>query len=305
MSRPRRVLAALPLGLALFFVAAVWAAGAAWSYDEQRSFADHLGFLLPWLLPLTIDGFAFSLAGVAYAAALDGRAAIQARLMTAVAIGASSASNATWAALRFGDGPNTLDGEALAAVVIAAAVPVASLISFEVLLGELRRAVWRRRGEPAPPAIPVLRPVRLALAPRVAFTEWRAEVLRRTTPTPVAEGGEPSATGQPASPVATSPAPGEAQTTAPEAGGTPPADPPRGRSTNSRPASRKRTATPTGRTREEVAAAYVRSTLDAGGTPSRRGLIDAVRAAGHGIGTDPAEALLQQLTAGPHLEAVK
>jgi hypothetical protein len=177
----RDVLRGVPMAIALVMVAAVWAAGAVWSFDEQRAFAASLGFLIPALLPLTIDGLALSLASVAWAASLDGRAAVQARLGTAVAIAASAASNARWAAERTA-------GDA-SAVVLAAGVPVASFLAFEVLLAELRRQVHRRRGLPAPVAVPSPRVVRLLLAPRAAFAEWRTTVLVLTDP----DGEDPAA----------------------------------------------------------------------------------------------------------------
>jgi hypothetical protein len=168
------VVRGLPMGLALSMVAAVWVAGAVWSFDEQRAFAASLGFLLPALLPLTIDGLALALASVAWAASLDGRAAMQARLGTAVAIASSSGSNARWAWER-------TSGD-VSALLLAAGVPVGSFLAFEVLLAELRRQVHRRRGLPAPVAVPYPRLVRLALAPSLAFREWRAMVLDLTAP---------------------------------------------------------------------------------------------------------------------------
>lgn len=180
MSRRRdRVVAALPLGLALAAVAAVWLAGCVWSFEEQTDYASAKGFAVPQLLPLVLDGLAVALAGVAYAAALDGRAAVQARAMTAVAVAASALSNASWAFTRTGG-----DG---GAVALAAGVPVAANLAFEVLLGELRRQVHRRRGLPAPVAVPWPRVVRLALAPAGTWREWRREVLALTAPSAGAE----------------------------------------------------------------------------------------------------------------------
>jgi len=92
-------------------------------------FAQTKGFHLPWLLPAVIDGLAIALGCVAYAASLDGRPGVVARLGTAVAVAASATSNATFAWKRSGD---------LTTVVIAAGVPVAANLAFEVLLHELR-----------------------------------------------------------------------------------------------------------------------------------------------------------------------
>jgi hypothetical protein len=162
------------MAVALVMVSGVWLAGAVWSYEEQTAFAAAAGFLVPWLLPLTLDGLALALAAIATAASLDGRPAIQARLGTALTVAGSAASNAWWAWER-----TTGD---LSPVVLAAAVPLASFVALEVLLAELRRQVHRRRGLPPPVAIPTPRLIRLALAPRRAFGEWRDDVLRRTAP---------------------------------------------------------------------------------------------------------------------------
>jgi hypothetical protein len=87
-------------------VAAVWALGAWWSFTEQRAFAHAKGFSDPSLLPMVIDGFAVAVAVavavatacVAFAASLDGRPAVPARIGTAVAVAASAVSNGWWAA---------------------------------------------------------------------------------------------------------------------------------------------------------------------------------------------------------------
>jgi hypothetical protein len=98
---------------------------------------------------------------------------------SAIAVISSAASNARWAYERTaGD---------VSPVVLAAGVPVASFLAFEVLLAELRRQVHRRRGLPAPAAIPAPRLIRLALAPRRAFSEWRHDVLLLTAPALAAE----------------------------------------------------------------------------------------------------------------------
>ena len=171
----------LPLTLALLAVAGVWLAGAVWSFEEQTRYAASRGFTLPWLLPLVLDGLAVSLAGVAYAAALDGRPAVQARVMTAVAVIASAASNGAWAWTRTAAASPTGVPDP-GAVVLAVGVPVASILAFEVLLGELRRQVHRRRGQPAPVAVPAPRLVRLVLSPWGTFRQWRATVLAVTAP---------------------------------------------------------------------------------------------------------------------------
>ncbi|HWN33788.1 MAG TPA: DUF2637 domain-containing protein, partial [Pseudonocardia sp.] len=118
------------------------------------------------------DGFAVSMAGVAWAASLDARPAIPARLATVVAVGASSASNGVWAYLRA--------HHDMVTVVLGIAVPVAANLAFEVLLAELRRQVQRRRGLPPPVAVPYPRLIRIALAPWQTFRTWRAVVLEIT-----------------------------------------------------------------------------------------------------------------------------
>lgn len=175
-----RLVARLPLGLALTAVAAVWAFGAVWSFTEQSAFARAKGFSDPALLPLVLDGLAVAMAGVAFAASLDARPAVGARLGTALAVVASASSNGLWAAER-STGPA---GPDLTTVAIGAGIPIAANIAFEVLLGELRRQVQRRRGLPAPVALPSLRLLRLVLAPRSTFREWRDEVLARTATVP-------------------------------------------------------------------------------------------------------------------------
>jgi hypothetical protein len=184
MTAAQRFARALPLALALTAVAGVWLAGAVWSFDEQTRFAASRGFSVPWLLPLVLDGLAVALAGVAYAAALDGRAAVQARFMTALAVAASALSNGAWAWSR-------TDGDA-GAVALAMGVPVAANVAFEVLLTELRRQVHRRRGLPVAPPVPLPRLSRIALAPGPAFREWRAVVLDVTAPTRAAPAVAPA-----------------------------------------------------------------------------------------------------------------
>ena len=171
-SRWCRLVAALPMRAALGAVTGVWVLGCVWSYTEQSAFAGNKGFAVPHLLPLVIDGFAVSMAGVSWAASLDARPAIAARLATLVAVGASSASNGVWASLRSSHDP--------VAVVLAVAVPIAANLAFEVLLAELRRQVQRRRGLPAPVAVPYPRAIRIVLAPWQTFHAWRVMVLELT-----------------------------------------------------------------------------------------------------------------------------
>lgn len=163
----------LPTILALLLVATVWVLGCVWSFTEQTAFAKFHGFVVPELLPLILDGMATALAGVSYAASLDGRPAIGARLGTAIAVGLSATSNGLWAAERSGDNMLTIG--------LAVVVPCTAMLAFEVLLSELRRQVQRRRGDPAPVRIPYPRMVRWALAPVSTFITWRRLVLELTS----------------------------------------------------------------------------------------------------------------------------
>ena len=174
-----KVVSRLPMSVALSTVAAVWLLGCVWSFTEQTAFAKAKSFADPTLLPLVIDGLAASMAAVAFAASLDGRPALAARLGTGLAVLASAASNGLWAAER----SNTAGtGSDLPTVVIGAGIPIAANIAFEVLLAELRRQVQRRRGLPAPVPLPTLRMARLLLAPPSTFRAWRLEVLDVTSP---------------------------------------------------------------------------------------------------------------------------
>jgi hypothetical protein len=157
---------------ALAAVAVVWLLGCVWSFQEQSAFAASKGFAFPHLLPLVIDGFAVSMAGVSWAASLDARPAIPARLATVVAVGASSASNGVWAYLRTNHDTVT--------VILGVAVPTVANLAFEVLLAELRRQVQRRRGLPPPVAVPYPRVIRTVLAPVSTFRTWRVLVLELT-----------------------------------------------------------------------------------------------------------------------------
>lgn len=175
-SERRTVMAAMPLTLALFAIAAVWVAGCIWSFREQAEFAAAKGFTEPWLLPLILDGLAIAMAGVAYAASLDGRAAVLPRLGTALAVIASATSNAAWAWERS-------DGD-VATVTLGAGVPIVANVAFEVLLSEVRRQVMRRRGLQAPVPIPTPRLLRVLMAPLSTLREWRAVILELTALNP-------------------------------------------------------------------------------------------------------------------------
>ncbi len=174
LSRWRRFTAALPMRTALTGVGVVWLLGCVWSFEEQTNFAAAKGFTLPWLLPLVIDGLAAAMAGVAYAASLDARPAIAARLATALAVAASAASNGAWAWERSQGDPGT--------VALAVAIPIAANLAFEVLLSEMRRQVQRGRGQQPPVAVPYPRVIRLLLAPVSTFVTWRRLVLDLTDP---------------------------------------------------------------------------------------------------------------------------
>lgn len=193
----------LPMRLALTAVTAVWALGAVWSFTEQRAFAGAKTFTDPALLPLVLDGFAIAMACVAFAASLDGRPAIPARLATVIGVIASAASNGVWAAQR----SNAPHGPDMTTVAIGVGIPVFANVAFEVLLAELRRQVQRKRGMPAPVAIPSLRLIRLVLAPRSTFKAWRDEVLARTAQTHLdpPQWGPPSTVDEPPTQAPTTP----------------------------------------------------------------------------------------------------
>lgn len=168
------------MALALTGVMVVVISGDVWSFREQTDLARELDFDLPWLLPVVLDGLAAALASVTFAASLDGRAAAGARLGTALAVAASAASNLCAAGLRLGvDSPRDH-----VALTIAAGIPVAANLAWEVILGELRRQVMRRRGMPAPVPIQWPRVIRVVLAPRSTVTRWRRVVLEATDPDP-------------------------------------------------------------------------------------------------------------------------
>jgi hypothetical protein len=163
-----------PLVIALLSIAAVWIGGAVWSFGEQTDYAHAKGFEVPQLLPLVLDGLAFAMASVAWAAVLDGRSAGFARIGTVLAIAGSASSNGAWAWERSGHDVGT--------VALAVAVPIAANVAFEVLLGEIRRTVQRSRGLPAPVPVPAPRVVRLVLSPFATFASWRRLVLAATDP---------------------------------------------------------------------------------------------------------------------------
>lgn len=164
-----------PVFVAALVLFTVWAATCAISYTEQERLADRFGFALPWLWPLVFDGVAFALAVMAWADAMDGRTGVLLRLFTGAAISGSSWVNAASVLERTRDHDGTQIG-------MAAIVPVAAWITFEFLLGLLRRQILRARGVPPPPAIPPLRPVRVLLSPFASLREWRALTLRVTDP---------------------------------------------------------------------------------------------------------------------------
>ncbi|MEV7267037.1 DUF2637 domain-containing protein [Micromonospora aurantiaca] len=173
-SARRRWTSHIPLGIALLLIAGVWVAGAIWSFDEQTRYARAKGFDIPQLLALVLDGMAVAMAAVSWAASLDARPAVFARLVTAVAITASSASNGAWAWTRSDGDEQT--------IILASAVPVLAMLAFEVLLSEVRRQVLRRRGQPGPVAVAPPRLIRVALAPVSTLRDWRRLVLEATDP---------------------------------------------------------------------------------------------------------------------------
>jgi Protein of unknown function (DUF2637) len=218
--RPWRATAATTAVLvaALLGVAAVWGLSAWWSFAEQTAAADHLHFRHPAVLPWTLDGLACALALTAFAAALDSRPAVAARLGVFAALSGSVWSNGLGVHIRAAG----LDDEK-AALLVAVIVPLSAFIAFEVLLGQVRRLVFRWRGLPAPAPLPTLRVTRLLLAPRKAFGEWRRAVLDVTDPlivvgpADVAVASLPSGSATPDAGVAVPPVGGASPTTAPAA----------------------------------------------------------------------------------------
>jgi hypothetical protein len=178
----------LPLVIALVLITGVWAGGAVWSFAEQTAYARFTHFEIPELLPLVIDGLAVAMAAVAWAASLDGRAAIGARIGAALAVAGSAASNAAWAAVRSDFDAGT--------IALAIAVPVAANIAFEVLLAEIRKQVQRYRGLPAPPQLPSPHWKRMCLSPFRTFFQWRREVLKATELAPLFAAAKAAAEAQ-------------------------------------------------------------------------------------------------------------
>ncbi len=170
--RPHTYRVGWPLVVALILIAAVWVGGAIWSFAEQTALAEFKHFEIPQLLPLVIDGLAVAMAAVAWAASLDARAAVAARLGAALAVAGSAASNAVWAWERSAADPAT--------VALAVAVPIAANVAFEVLLAEIRKQVQRFRGLPVPPQIPYPHWQRMWLSPWSTFWQWRRLVLKAT-----------------------------------------------------------------------------------------------------------------------------
>lgn len=179
-TRRQRLAAGLPTGLALALIAGVWFAGAVWSFEEQTKLARSRGFQTPELLPLVLDGMAVAMAAVAFAASLDARPAVLARLGTALAIACSAASNVTWAWTRS-------TGEEVT-IALSGGVPVVSMLAFEVLLSEIRKQVQRSRGQAPRVVVTPPRMIRLALAPWPTYVAWRRYVLDVTDPRAVQSG---------------------------------------------------------------------------------------------------------------------
>lgn len=167
---------------ALIGVFVVWASGAVWNWGEQTRLAETLGFEMPWLLPFMLDGLALSLAAVATAASLDGRAGVVSRVGTVVAIILSSAASGYAAHIRT-ESQNPFTGDMIidpVAIAIGAGAPIVALIAFEVLLTEVRRMVQKARGRKSPVPIPYPRLIRWILAPWRTFFTWRRIVLDLT-----------------------------------------------------------------------------------------------------------------------------
>lgn len=163
-----------PVWLAMPLIFGVFVAGAVWSFREQTALARSAGFHVPELLPLVIDGFAAAMAAVAWAASLDGRAAVMARLGIAVGIACSVGTNAAWAWERSGADRLT--------VVLAGGVPVLAMLAFEAVLAEVRRQVQRRRGLPQPDPVPLPRFLAVLLSPLRTPRMWRRLALDLTDP---------------------------------------------------------------------------------------------------------------------------
>ena len=189
----RRAAEKFPMSLALACVTAVWVLGCVWSFAEQKDFAQAKGFADPELLPLVLDGLGAAMAGVAFAASLDARPAIPARIAMALAVLCSAASNGAWAYERSAADPTT--------VLVGVVVPIVANVALEVLLAELRRRVQRRRGLPAPAALPSLRLARLLLGGWPEFAAWRREVLAVTATVTDASAATPAASERQSEPI--------------------------------------------------------------------------------------------------------
>lgn len=175
----------LAVVISLLCIAGVWAFGCVWSFEEQSDFAALLGFRIPWILPVVLDGLAFSLAAVAFAASLDGRSALVARLVMVLAVASSASSNGAFAWQRSGGNHTTL--------AVSVGIPIAANLAFEVLLVEIRKQVMRRRGIPAPVALPYPRWQQMVLSPFRTFWQWRRLVLAALDLAPLFEAAQSAA----------------------------------------------------------------------------------------------------------------
>ena len=166
----------LPVTVALVLIAAVWVGACVISFTEQIRLAERYQFEMAWLFPLIFDGLASALAVTSWSAALDGRHSPLLRLVTCGAVSGSAWVNAAAVEAR------TVGALDWTQVGMAVAAPISAWVAFEFLLGELRRTIMRKRGEPAPPPVPALRLVRVLLAPARAVREWRSLTLDVTDP---------------------------------------------------------------------------------------------------------------------------
>lgn len=235
----------------------------------------------PYLVPLALDAAALLCVALATWAAWRGEAAGAARVLVWVFAGGSAAANA-----RHGQAIGTSD-----AVVFFAALPVGAAVLLDVVLRRARRAALDDIGALEPP-LPRYRLIRWAVAPRETASAWRYAVRHGVT--------DPREALARAQGVPWPPLPAGAFS---EGFFARPADAvdeqlvtePREQLGDVDHAQQDG---PDDAERDPVraaAAAYVTSTP----SPSRRGLIAAVRAAGHGIGTGPAGTLLRELTTDP------
>lgn len=163
--------------IAYFATSVVWGLGALWSFTEQTRAAAALGFEIPWVLPVLLDGLGVALALVAVSAALDARSAVLIRLGVLAAIAGSGYFNVVGVLIRW-DGAQPL----WQPITMALVAPVSSNLALEVLLSATRRHVQRLRGLPPPVAVPAPHPLRLISAPITTFRAWRQVVLVMTDP---------------------------------------------------------------------------------------------------------------------------